>query len=209
MLKKVVLGLAALVLVLVVVVAMQPAEYRVERSRVVPASPEVTYAVLADFDRFEEWSPWAELDPNMKKTVEGTPGTAGYRYAWTGNQDVGKGSMVVKQAKAPERIDIELEFVEPFASVAQTSYILEPVEGGTKVTWTMAGDNDFMGKAMGLMMDMDAMIGADYDKGLAKLEPIVKAEADAVALAKKKAEEAAKAAAEAEATAEAPAQAAN
>lgn len=195
MLQKVLLGLVALVLVLGVVVAVQPADYHVERSKTVAAPAEVTYALMSNFDRYNEWSPWAELDPNMKVTTTGKPGEAGYKYAWSGNDEVGSGEMTVAKAEANQRIDIDLHFITPFEATAKTSYILKADGAGTQVTWVMDGKNDFMGKAFGLFMDMQGMIEKDFDKGLAKLATVVEADAKHVAEAKAKAEAAAKAAA--------------
>jgi hypothetical protein len=211
MLKKVLLAVAVLVVVFIGVVISRPDTYHVERSRTVAAPADIAFAHVADLHAWEEWSPWDKLDPNMKKTHEGTPQTAGASYAWEGNDQVGKGKMTLTEVLPPSSVTIKLDFIEPFASTATTRFTFAPEGSGTKVTWAMDGNNDFMGKAFGMFMNMDKMIGADFEKGLGQLK--VRVEADA----KKKAEEvaaaeAAKKAAEAaaaQATAAATPQAAN
>lgn len=209
MLKKILAAVAALVLALAVVVSMQPSEYTVERSQVLPASPDVVYAVVSDFNRFESWSPWAARDPNMKVTVEGEAGVAGAKYHWAGNDEVGEGEMIITKAEPGKTVQMDLHFMKPFESNSTTAYNLEASGEGTKMVWTMTGQNDFMGKAFGMMMDMDAMIGADFEAGLGKLSGVVSAEVKKIAEAKAKAAAEAAAAAAAPAEGEAPAEAAN
>ena len=210
MLKKVLLGIAGLVAVLLVVVAMQPSTYHVERSISVNAPVDVVFPVLNDMKRFKEWSPWQKLDPNMQNTVSGAEVGAGQVMEWSGNDKVGRGKMTIVESVPNERVTQDLEFIEPFASKAKTALFVKPEGDGSVVTWSMDGENDFMGKAMCLVMDMDAMIGADYEKGLEALKPIVEEEAKKAAEAAKAEVEAAKAAVDAAAAqvvaAEAPAE---
>lgn len=211
MFKKILGAFVAAVLVLLVVVAMQPSTYHVERSLTVPAEPDVAYAVLSDFKRFNDWSPWAELDPEMKTTFSGAPTGPGAIYEWSGNEQVGRGKMEITKADPGKRIDIHLTFFEPFASESETYYLVEPAPGGAKVSWVMDGDNGFMEKAVGLFMDMEGMIAKDFDKGLAKFASVSKAEAKKIADEKARVvaeAEAAKAAAEAAEGEAAPAEAA-
>lgn len=176
MLRKVLLGLVLLLGAFVGFVALQPAAYSVARSRVIPAPRPVVFALLADLSRFDEWSPWAELDHDMDKTITGDPGQVGTMYRWKGKQS-GEGSLEITAVEANRRIEQKLVFIAPVAGEAATTYALSDAEGGTKVTWTMAGEQDFLGKIMGLVFDFEAMIGADYEKGLAKLEQVAQADA--------------------------------
>lgn len=175
MLKKILLVLAVLVLGFVVLVSTRPSTYAVTRTVVVPASPEATFSLVNDFHHWDKWSPWAKLDPNMKVSYAGAAAGQGAVYAWEGNADVGKGQMQILESHPPQHIAIQLEFVEPFASKADTQFRFQPSAGGTQVTWSMKGDLGFMEKAVGLFMDMDAMIGNDFDKGLAQLAEAAKA----------------------------------
>lgn len=194
MIKKILIALGVLVLALVGLIMSRPDTYRVERSVTVKAKPELAYAYLLDFNQFEQWSPWAHLDPGMKKEIQGEG--QGATYYWSGNDDVGEGRMTIKRVKAPSEIDLELEFLRPFASKAETGYLIAPEGEGAKVTWWMTGQNNFMSKAFGLFVNMEDMIGKDYEKGLAALQPRLEAKAT---------EEAAKAALAAPPAADAPA----
>ncbi len=162
--------LAVLVVGLVGFASTKPDTYHVERSRTVATSPEAAYAVLSDFKRWDAWSPWSKLDPNQKVTQTGDAGTVGHSHEWAGNSDVGRGKMVISAVKAPEQIDIALSFYEPFASEARTRFLLAAEGDKTKITWAMDGDNNLMGKVMGLFMDMDTMIGKDFEAGLSNLD---------------------------------------
>jgi hypothetical protein len=189
MLKKILIAVAVLVAIFVGVVVMQPATYHVERTLGMNAPDSVIYANIDDFRAWADWSPWEKLDPNMKKTYSGPERGVGHGYAWEGSDEVGKGKMTILESSPSSAISIKLEFIEPFASVATSGFELAPEGEGksTNVTWWMDGENNFMGKAFGLFMDMDKMIGADFEKGLASLKAISEAEA-------KKLEAAAKAA---------------
>lgn len=198
MLKKVLAAVAVLVALFLVVVSTRPAHYELKRATTIAAPAEVAYAYLLDMNNFGAWSPWAKLDPNMKKSVEGAG--AGSIYAWEGNDDVGAGRMTIVGVKPNESIVIKLEFLKPFASTSTTEWRLSPSDDNTTVTWSMAGENDFMGKAMSLFMNMDAMVGKDFEAGLATLKTNVEAEhakklAEAKAAEEKAAAEAAAAAA--------------
>ncbi|MCP3100320.1 SRPBCC family protein [Myxococcus sp. K15C18031901] len=191
MLKKILGGLAAAILLLVAVIATRPAEYTVQRTATLPVAADIAFTPVNDFHRWPEWSPWAKLDPDMKTTFGGAESGAGATYAWVGNDKVGEGRMTILESQPAALVRFELEFIKPWAGKSETSVSFKPVEGGTEVVWAMRGLNDFMGKAMCLVMDMDQMIGKDFEAGLANLKTV--AEADA----KKRAEaEAARVAAE-------------
>jgi hypothetical protein len=185
MLKKLLLILGAGLAILMVVIAMQPATFKVERSTVIAAPPDVVLAQIDDFHRWAAWSPWEKLDPNMKRTFEGPASGIGAMYSWTGNSDVGSGKMTITGYEQAKKLDIKLEFLEPMAATNTTEFITAADAGGTKLSWVMNGNHNFMGKAFGLFMDLDTMIGKDFDNGLAALKTVAEAEA------KKKAEEAA------------------
>ena len=134
----------------------------------------------------------------MKKTYQGTPGTVGASYAWQGNDQVGEGKMTLTEVQAPTLLKLRLEFIKPFAAVASTQFIVAPeADGGVTATWSMDGTNNLMAKVFGLFMNMDKMIGGDFEKGLGKLKQIAEAEAQKQAAEKAAAEAKAKADAEA------------
>ena len=173
MMKKlgIVVGLlAALLGILAVTVALQPADFSVQRSTTIAAPPATVFGLVNDFHQWEKWSPWAKLDPAMKTTFEGSESGAGAIYTWVGNSDVGEGKMTILESRAPEQVGIELEFIKPMAATNTSEFSFKPEGDGTTVTWTMAGKNNFIGKAFCLFVDMDAMVGADFEKGLASMK---------------------------------------
>ncbi len=167
--KNVLIVLVVLVVALAAFVASRPAAYQVERSATIPAPPDSLYARIVDLHRWDAWSPWARLDPAMKSDYSGATSGPGASYHWSGSDKVGEGRMTVTDAQAPGRVAIRLEFIKPFASVCTTTFRLAPDPAGTRVTWAMDGTNGFVGKAMGLVMNMDKTVGPDFEHGLAGL----------------------------------------
>lgn len=176
MFRKIALAGLLAVGALAAVIASRPSDYRVERSTTVDAQPAIVYSQVSDFKAWAAWSPWEALDPNMQKTYTGQPGQPGSSYEWKGNKDVGSGRMTVESVQAPSKIEIKLAFIEPWESNCQTTFSFDEVGNQTKVTWTMAGHNGFVEKAMTLWMDMDKMVGSDFEKGLRKLSEAAKQE---------------------------------
>lgn len=170
MLKKIAVGLVVLVVALAAFVATRPADFRISRSRTVAAPPDVVYPYISDFHQWPGWSPWEKLDPGMTREHSGSPAGTGASYHWAGNSQVGEGRMTITESRPNESVTIRLEFLEPFAATHTTRFDLAPSGAGTNVTWTMTGHNDFMAKAFGLFMDMDTMVGGDFEKGLANLD---------------------------------------
>src|SRR5215472_16439154 len=178
MLRKVLIGLAAVIVVLLVVIATRPGTYRVERSTRIAAPPDVVFTLVNDFHDWDRWSPWAKLDPSMKLEIGGTPTGAGTgaTYHWVGNDKVGEGKMLITDSRPAQKVAIRLEFLRPMVQVARTEFTFHPEAGATQVNWAMSGDNNFMGKAFSLFADMDAMIGKDFEKGLAGMRTAAEAE---------------------------------
>ncbi|TXD35257.1 SRPBCC family protein [Lujinxingia vulgaris] len=177
MIKKIALGFTALVVVLVVVIALQPSEFRVERTQTIEAPAPVVFAQINDFRNWEDWSPWAQLDESMEVTYEGAETGEGAIYTWQGNDDVGQGRMTILESTPPEEVVIKLEFIKPFESTNTTRFVLKPAGEATEVSWIIAGDKNFISKAFGLVFDMDAAIGADFEKGLTAMNTAAQAAA--------------------------------
>ena len=204
MFKKIALVVLAILVILAVVIATRPAAFRIQRSANIDAPAEVVFANLNDFHAWPQWSPWAKLDPNMKTTYSGSASGPGASYSWAGDSKVGEGKMTIKESKPNQSVTIDLEFIAPMKAQNLAVFTLKPAGQGVNVDWTMTGENGFMGKAFSMVMDMDKMVGDDFQKGLASLKAVSetdakKREADAKAAA------AAAAAAAATATANAPA----
>jgi uncharacterized protein YndB with AHSA1/START domain len=171
-LSKILIGLAVLVVVFVAVVAMQPSEFRVVRNATIAAPAPVVFAEVNDFRKWEAWSPWAKLDPAMQKTYTGAPAGAGAVYAWSGNGEVGEGRTTITESRPGDLVRIRLEFVRPFAVTNDVEFTFKPDGNRTAVTWRMTGRNGFMAKAAGLFMDMDKMVGDQFETGLAQLKAV-------------------------------------
>jgi hypothetical protein len=193
MLKKILLGLAVVLVALCGFIATRPSSFTVQRTATLKASPDVAFALVNDFHHWSAWSPWDKLDPNQKRTFEGTATGVGSLYGWSGNDQVGEGRMTIEESKANELVRIKLEFLKPWQSTNSTSFTFSPAAEGVSVTWKMEGHNDFMGKAMSLFMDMDGMVGKDFENGLANMGKAAEAETQkrAEALAAEKAAQAA------------------
>lgn len=167
-LQAVVLG----VLGLLVVIAMQPNEFRIERATTIAAPPEKIFPLVNDLHAFQTWNPYAKKDPAMRQSYEGPASGAGAVYRWSGNSEVGEGSMTIVESRPSERVGIELAFLSPFEATNDVELTFEPQGQGTVVTWAMNGRMNFVAKAMHLVMDMDAMVGNDFEKGLADMKSI-------------------------------------
>jgi hypothetical protein len=171
MLKKIGLVLVALVAALLLFATTRPDSFSVERRIVIQAPPEKIQAFIVDFHRWADWSPWEKLDPALKRTFGGPPAGVGSTYAWTGNKDVGSGRMEVKAA-APEKVSIQLDFIEPFEGHNTADFLFAPKDGGTELRWVMFGPMPFISKVMSVFVSMDSLIGKDFEKGLAQLKTV-------------------------------------
>ncbi len=150
--------------------------YTVQRSTTVQAPPDHVYRHIVDFRNWEAWSPWEEMDPAMSKTYMGPDSGPGARYAWSGNRKVGEGSMLITDADEPSQVEIDLEFLKPFKAKNKTTFSLSPSGDATEVTWAMSGEKTLLTRVMGIFKSMDAMVGPDFEKGLAKLKATVEAD---------------------------------
>lgn len=170
MLGPILIGAGTVVAGVLGYAASRPGGFRVGRFTHVDAPPERVFAILNDFHQWPSWSPWEELDPTMKRSHSGAPSGKGAIYEWSGNKKVGRGRMEITESVPSESVGIQLDFLEPFKAHNTTEFTLTPRDGGTDVNWSMTGSNGFMMKVMGLFMNMDKMVGKDFEKGLAKLK---------------------------------------
>lgn len=172
--KKVLLTIFVLIVVAIGAVlalaATKPDTYTVTRSATIAASPDQVYTFVNDFHQWPQWSPWEKLDPNMNRTYGGAPNGVGATYSWNGNSDVGEGRMTITDSQVGEKVGIRLEFLKPMASTSQTEFAFNRSGAGTEVVWTMSGHCDYMTKVFTVFMDMDQMIGKDFETGLANLK---------------------------------------
>jgi len=172
MLKKLLIALAVLVLGFIVVVALQPSDFRVERSARVAAPPAAVFAQVNDLRKWDAWSPWAKLDPNAKIAFEGPEGGTGAMMSWAGNDKVGEGKMTVVESRPDQAVKLKVDFVKPFEGTSNSEFGFKPEGDKTAVTWTMTAHHNFLEKAMCLVMNGKKMIGDDMEKGLAQLKSV-------------------------------------
>ncbi len=172
---KIIVGVVVvLVAAFLIIAAIAPTHTHVERSMVIDAPMDFVHPQVSSFENMKEWSPWTELDPNQTFEHTGESGTVGSKYSWAGNEEVGKGEQEMLVIEA-NHIATKLRFIEPFESEADATYDLEETEGGTKVTWGFDSETPFPMNAMNFFMDMDAMLGPDFEKGLNNLQERVSA----------------------------------
>ncbi len=166
-----ILAIAILVLVagVLAVAATRPDVFRVQRAAAIQAPPERIYPLIADFQRWPAWSPYEKKDPAMKRSIQGAV------YEWQGNKDVGEGRMEIVEAASPSRVRIKLDFKAPFEVHNDVVFSLERKGDATNVTWDMQGPMPFVSKVIGLFIDMDRMVGTDFEAGLASLKAVAEA----------------------------------
>ena len=173
MFTRIIIALAVIVVVLIVIVALQPADFRVTRSATMSAPAPAVFVQVNDFHKWEAWNPWGKIDPAMKQGYEGAPAGTSAIYTWIGNKEVGEGRMTIIESRPSELIRIKMEFFKPFAGISTAEFTFKPDGNQSAVTWSMSGENNFMAKAIHLFMNMDRMIGGQFEKGLASMKSIV------------------------------------
>ena len=172
MLKKIALVVVVLVVALLAYAATRPDTLHVQRAATVKAPPEAIFPLISDFHRWTAWSPYEKRDPAMKRTYTGAAEGKGAVYEWEGNSEVGQGRMEITDTSDPSRVTIKLDFIKPFEGHNVAEFALVPQGGTTTVTWSMDGPTPFLGKLIGVFMNMDTMIGKDFETGLANLKAL-------------------------------------
>ena len=175
MFVNVLIGVVVLIVLVVAVVAIQPSEFRVTRTATIAAPAPAVFAQVNDFHNWPAWNPWGKIDPKMTQRYEGAASGVGAIYNWAGNNDVGEGRMTLTESRPSDLIRIKLEFMKPFAATSEAEFSFKPQGDQTAVTWSMTGKNNFMAKAIHLVMNMDKMIGGQFEKGLADMKSVVEA----------------------------------
>jgi uncharacterized protein YndB with AHSA1/START domain len=176
-LVKILIGLAVLVLALVAIVAVQPSEFRIARTATIAAPAPVVFAQVNDFRKWDAWNPWAKIDPAMKQGYEGATAGKGAVYTWAGNNEVGEGRMTITESRPDELIRIQMEFLKPFQGRSTAEFTFKPEGERTAVTWSMVGEHNFIAKAMHLVMNLDRMVGGNFEKGLDRMRAVAEAAA--------------------------------
>ena len=170
----IILSLIAIAVILIAIIAaMQPSDFRVTRTATITAPASAVFPHVKDLQKWDAWSPWAKLDPNAKNSFEGPVSGVGAIMRWAGNNKVGQGSMTIMESRPDEFIQFKLEFLKPMAATNTAEFTFTSENNQTTVTWCMYGKNNFIGKAMGLFMSCDKMVGGQFEKGLATLKSVV------------------------------------
>ncbi|MGC2082163.1 MAG: SRPBCC family protein [Bradyrhizobium sp.] len=167
--------LAVAIAVALMAASAKPDRFRVQRSAVIAAAPETIFPLIADFHQWRGWSPWEHRDPAMKRTFEGPRSGVAAIYAWDGNRNVGAGRMEIIEVTVPSKIMIKLDFIKPFKGHNVAEFTLRPLTSSTEIVWTMHGPAPFLSKVMQLVMNMDKMIGKDFEAGLSGLKRLAEA----------------------------------
>lgn len=173
MLVKILIGIAVVLGALAGFVALQPAEFSVSRTASIAAPPGAVYAQVSELRKWKAWSPWAKKDPNAKESYDGPAAGMGASMSWAGNSEVGEGRMTIIESRPNELLRFRLEFFKPLAGTSIAQFVFKEQGGGTEVVWSMSGHNNFIGKAMCLVFDMDKMVGGDFEQGFAGIKAIV------------------------------------
>lgn len=173
---KIFLIIVAVVVVLVagvlIYAATRPDTFRIERSASIKAPPEKVFASFEDFKAWQAWSPWERIDPQLKRAYSGTARGKGAAYAWEGDKNVGSGRMEITEAAPGSKIVIRLDFLKPFEAHNTAEFTLERQGEATTVTWAMYGPSPYMSKLMGVFINIDRMVGGQFEQGLANLKAV-------------------------------------
>ncbi len=167
--------IAAIVLIVAVLIlaATRSGTIEVQRATTIAASPEKIFPLVNDFKNWPAWSPYEKKDPAMKRSLSGAPNGKGAVYEWDGNAQVGKGRIEIADAKAPSRVTIKLDMIKPMEGHNLVNFTFEPAGSATRVTWAMQGAcGAYIAKLMGLFLNMDKMVGRDFEAGLASLKAL-------------------------------------
>ena len=162
--------LAIAILIVLGLASAKPDTFSVRRSAVLQAPAEAIFPLINNFHQWAKWSPWENKDPAMKRDYSGAESGKGAIYAWDGNKNVGSGRMEILDASAPSKIVIKLDFFKPFEAHNTAEFTILPQDDATDVNWVMHGPAPFMSKVMQVFMNIDKMVGEDFEAGLANLK---------------------------------------
>lgn len=175
--KKILGGAGVAFVLLLAFVQTRPAEFHIERSLQMNAPAATVFGYINDFHKWSLWSPWDKLDPSMKREYSGASSGVGAAYGWTGNDQVGSGKMTITETMPPEMVKIALDFIAPFEAHNRATFSIRSAGTSSTVTWMMDGENGFMGKAASVFMDMDQLVGKDFEAGLASIKQAAETDA--------------------------------
>lgn len=173
MLKKILLGVIVVIAGFLVYVAVQPADYLIAREVVINAKPESIFSHLNNSKKLNAWMPWADSDPNVKMNYSGPTDGIGATTSWESTGSMGVGRAVIIQSIANQNVKTQITYEKPMVMEQVSDMTLTAKNGGTAVKWSVVGKNSFMGRLFCTFMNMDKMVGGEFEKGLNKLKNIV------------------------------------
>lgn len=150
-----------------------PDEKRIERSIEIAASPAAVFAVANDMRAFNEWSPWAAIDPRTIYRFQGPPRGVGAAMSWSSESpQVGEGSQVIVASEPNRLVRTRLQFGESRTAVSEL--IIEPAQRGTEVTWVLETDfgGSILQRYVGALV-LEEAVGSDYEQGLRNLKRLI------------------------------------
>jgi hypothetical protein len=172
MLKKILIAIVVIIAALLTVVAIQPSEFRVERTATIAAPADAVFAQVNDLRKWDAWSPWAKLDPAAKITFDGPDAGQGAAMGWSGSEKIGEGKMTIVESRPNEDIKIKVDIIKPYGGSIDSEFGFKPNGDKTDVSWVMNGHQNFVQKAFCLIMNGKKMMGDDLEKGLAQLKAV-------------------------------------
>src|SRR5688572_24603134 len=175
MIKKILIGVVAVIVIFVIIVATRPADFRVERSATIAAPAQALFDQINDHHNFNKWNPFLKVDPNVKNTYSGPSSGVGATCSWDGNKDIGAGSATIIESRPGELVRMRMDWKRPMEGTSTVDFTFKPVGDKTVVTWAMYGKNGFVGKAVSVFMDCDTMCGPPFEQGLADLGKVAAA----------------------------------
>ena len=175
MLKKILVGIVAVIAVILIAAAFRPADFRVERKISINAPAEVVFAQVSNVHKWEAWSPWAKLDPHATQTYNGPAEGVGASFSWSGNNEIGEGRMTETESTPSSLVRYKLEFTRPFVSTNFAEFTFKTEGPQTAVSWVMTGKNGYLAKIFTLFMDCDKIVGGEFEQGLAQLKAVAEA----------------------------------
>lgn len=149
--------------------ATKPDSFRVQRVVLINAPSDKVFPLINDIKAWTVWSPYEKKDPAMKRTYGAVTAGKGATYSWDGDKNVGQGSIEIVES-GPRKILLKLDFIKPFEAHNMGEFLLEPKGDSTSVTWATYGPSPYMSKVIGTFMNIDDLIGRDFEKGLADLK---------------------------------------
>ncbi len=168
MIKKILLGLAGLIVIILLIAAFKSPDFRVERSLTIAAPPEALFGWFNSPKKFDEFNPWLKIDPSAKTEYTGPEAGVGAVASWVG-KETGEGKATIIESKPNELVRLRMDWIAPMEGVSTVDYTFKPEGDKTTVTWAMYGKSNFVGRLFSVFMDCDSMCGPQFEKGLAEV----------------------------------------